>query len=472
VAKPKKIDTRPLKEKLARALAKQKWEEALEACIGLREAEPKDDRNLLKLAELSLKLDKRKEGLEAYGALADLYANDGRLPRAISITKIMIEKDPNNEAVQKKLALLYAKRGLPPAAAEQTAADDIAHITGRLRPPRAAPPPDAPAAEPEPVALPEIARAAPPAAEARPSPPVARRSVAPAELEEPALLDLSIVEAGPEIPQPPRSPLFSDLAPEELAAVMSQLVSLEFSPGDAIVHEGDAGDSVFVIARGEVRVRVHRGEGSDVDVATLGEGAFFGEFGMFMDGRRHATVEAVSEVELLELRHDDLERIFPGHPRLKEVLASFYRERALDTALAVSRLFGDLPARARSQLVSLCTEETIDAGTQVLAEGQEGPGLYLVKRGVLKVESRHTDGARVELARLGCGDIFGEISLLSGVRVTADVEALVPSAVLRFARADILAICERHPEVRATLEAIREQRIHESIDRLTESGLV
>ena len=51
--------------------------------------------------------------------------------------------------------------------------------------------------------------------------------------------------------------------------------------------EGEAGDSMFVLARGEASVTLAQTDGT---VATLGAGAFFGEMSLLTGDARSATV--------------------------------------------------------------------------------------------------------------------------------------------------------------------------------------
>ena len=89
----------------------------------------------------------------------------------------------------------------------------------------------------------------------------------------------------------------------ELAAVSRPLL---YAAGEAIVAEGDAGDSMFVLARGEAVVTLAQTEGV---VATLGAGAFFGEMSLLTGDARSATVSAVTDCELIEVSADAFRRV-------------------------------------------------------------------------------------------------------------------------------------------------------------------
>ncbi len=89
----------------------------------------------------------------------------------------------------------------------------------------------------------------------------------------------------------------------ELAAVSRSLL---YAAGEAIVAEGDAGDSMFVLARGEAAVTLSQTDGV---VAALRAGAFFGEMSLLTGDARSATVSAVTDCELIEVSADAFRRV-------------------------------------------------------------------------------------------------------------------------------------------------------------------
>ncbi len=72
---------------------------------------------------------------------------------------------------------------------------------------------------------------------------------------------------------------------------------------------------------------------------------------------------------------------------------------------------------------------TVGAGETVVRQGDEGRELYLVHSGALDVVVTAEEGLRLPVARLGPGSHFGEMSLLAGMPVSADVVACEPSVL-------------------------------------------
>lgn len=72
---------------------------------------------------------------------------------------------------------------------------------------------------------------------------------------------------------------------------------------------------MYIILEGEVKISLRRGD-EDIVLATLGEGNFFGEMGLFTDQKRSATVTAQTELKLLKVRREDIDRLKNINPEL------------------------------------------------------------------------------------------------------------------------------------------------------------
>lgn len=97
-----------------------------------------------------------------------------------------------------------------------------------------------------------------------------------------------------------------------------------FAPGERIVREGDAGEELFVIRRGGVRIEIgaqHR------EVARIGPGQFFGEMSLMTGEERRATVRALEETELLALDRACLQPVLESQPELAQKISEVLAER-------------------------------------------------------------------------------------------------------------------------------------------------
>jgi hypothetical protein len=99
------------------------------------------------------------------------------------------------------------------------------------------------------------------------------------------------------------------------------------------------------------------------------------------------------------------------------------------------------------------------AGDLVVSQGEPGDSLFLVTTGTVKAWVRNREGRYVLARRLGEGDFFGEISVLTGSPRTATVVAATPCELLELDRATLDGITTTHPRVREVLQRFYEQRI-------------
>lgn len=80
--------------------------------------------------------------------------------------------------------------------------------------------------------------------------------------------------------------------------------TVNFKAGEAIISEGDQGNSAFLITSGEVEVTI--GEGNNVKtVGSFKNGDVFGEMSLIEPGKRTATVTALTDTECIETSYDD-----------------------------------------------------------------------------------------------------------------------------------------------------------------------
>jgi len=270
-------------------------------------------------------------------------------------------------------------------------------------------------------------------------------------------------EATPVRPFPP-IPLFSELNEQELQSLVSQVHAKTFQKDEIICQEGDAGDSLMVISQGEVGIFKQIPRENDLWIRNLKEGDFFGEFGFFTDQKRHATVKAASECEILEISRNGLNEIIEAHPRIREVLYNLYRQRVLDLFLTVSPLFTSLSTTERDEVFKRF--RLIDVAEETLIfNGGDPPGsLYLIKSGEVEIFIRNPRGERVVLGTLKSGDFFGEIGPLFNKPRMASAKAIRSSELLELTKEEFEACLVQFPQIRSTLKDI-------SIRRLTRMNL-
>ena len=124
-------------------------------------------------------------------------------------------------------------------------------------------------------------------------------------------------------------PLFGRLAPDDLERLASATRTATFEPGDDIVEIGEPGRSLYVLTRGRVQV-IYPSRNSEVELARLGPGDFFGEMALLNEKPRSATVRALEPVEAVVLDKEDFRTLLLQRPevavKLLEILSVRIRQ--------------------------------------------------------------------------------------------------------------------------------------------------
>jgi CRP-like cAMP-binding protein len=401
---------RKLKDEAAKLVQKGRLDKALEAYDEILREDAGDVTAHLKRGDILRKLERPPEAIEAYTRVAETYAADGLLLKAIAACKLILEIDTNHTATQKMLADLYAKK------------------TGR-----AAVAPPAPPPLPKPAPRPE----------------------------EPELIgdeDIVVVEEAPPPPvELPTIPLFSDLPKNAFIQLMEQMHMRSMLPEEAIISEGDVGDSMFIISSGRVKITKTAETGAEIVLAHLGDGAFFGEMALISQAPRSASVIAEEETVLFEVSRAVLADVVKSFPSVEGIIMRFYRQRLLSNLMATSSVFRPLDANQRKSLIEKFKSREVPANEKLLEEGTPGDGLYLLLAGKAEV-SKKTDGKRVVLAHLKEGDVFGERSLLTNQPVSASIRTLRKSIVLKLPKKVWSEVVSTHPQLLAHIADLSQER--------------
>lgn len=107
--------------------------------------------------------------------------------------------------------------------------------------------------------------------------------------------------------------LFASLSEEERLALARLGDEQLFAAGETIVRQGAAGDSMFVVLSGRVRVTI---DSPGHEVAVIPPGGFFGEMSMLTGDARAATVQAIEDAVVLEISAADFRALAEANPAL------------------------------------------------------------------------------------------------------------------------------------------------------------
>ena len=120
-------------------------------------------------------------------------------------------------------------------------------------------------------------------------------------------------------------PLFQGME-SEFDTIASYLRPRTVPRGTAIIKQGQAGDSMFLIARGIAHVLIEDG-GEVNQVATLYAGDFFGEAALLHSAPRNASSIAATPCSLYELKQEDLYKLMAAYPKIRKAVEEVDKER-------------------------------------------------------------------------------------------------------------------------------------------------
>ena len=138
--------------------------------------------------------------------------------------------------------------------------------------------------------------------------------------------------------------LFAPLTEEAKRKLAQGATDFFLAHGQILFRQKDPGDSLYVIRAGEVDVLVNQADGSQMKLATLGPGDFFGEMAALTGEPRSATIRAVGELSCVKIDKADLSPIFAADPTTMERISRLHAERSAHRAAKIQEA-ADAPAR-------------------------------------------------------------------------------------------------------------------------------
>ena len=166
-------------------------------------------------------------------------------------------------------------------------------------------------------------------------------------------------------------PFFSGLDAAALEQVAAGTRTRRFRRGEVIFHAGDAGDGLFVIVSGEVKIALPSETGDEAIIATLRAGDVFGELALLDGAPRSATATALVATETVVLPRDRFHALIATEPAVRDaLLASLAAELRRITTHVEELHFFDITGRLASRLVRLAEESQAAAIAAAVATGR------------------------------------------------------------------------------------------------------
>lgn len=154
-----------------------------------------------------------------------------------------------------------------------------------------------------------------------------------------------------------RVPLFSQLIDDELEKIRQLCVTQHYVKDRIILIEEEAGNTLFLIQKGRVKVSRISDDGREVILSILEPGDFFGELSLIDGKARSASVTAIENSEVLILRRGDFLALLEDYPQIsislmKELAARIRKSDSQIKSLSLQDAMG----RVASSLIMLADD--------------------------------------------------------------------------------------------------------------------
>jgi len=234
------------------------------------------------------------------------------------------------------------------------------------------------------------------------------------------------------------SPLFDRHSRGRLVKMLAEGRVRRFRAGSVIVKEGSLGKDFYFVMEG--LAQVEKG-GRPVNICERGDS--FGELAVLSrDGRRHATVRAKTDMELLILD------------------AGLYRRFGLPEAVEKNLydlvdFFSDHSSSALMSSLALGRIVSFPPGEDIIRVGDSDRSVFILLRGSVDI----LDAGQKRITTLSAVDIFGEIAALEGIRRTSTVRAESAVRTLELDEEEFRRIVQRFPSFYATVSQKERKRL-------------
>ncbi|HJR19112.1 MAG TPA: cyclic nucleotide-binding domain-containing protein [Actinomycetota bacterium] len=221
-------------------------------------------------------------------------------------------------------------------------------------------------------------------------------------------------------------PLAGALEDEELGEIAAHVRLVGVPQGQAIVRQGERGEDFFVVRSGMFEVSRVEEDGTERVIRRIERGRSFGEIALLESAPRTATVRALEQAEVFALDKGTFDRVLAARLDVAEDVRAELLSAAEIRGLSPFKGLDDADA---GRLLRGASWRTFRAGERIVKQGEEGDTFYVISSGQVDVIEN-----RRKTNRLGAGDYFGEIALLTDEPRTATIRAATPVRVLELER--------------------------------------
>src|SRR5256885_8873315 len=122
------------------------------------------------------------------------------------------------------------------------------------------------------------------------------------------------------------NPMFADLGADELQRISGLCHTQQLGLGEVLFQKGDAGDALFGVRRGQIRIETGASDGSRLTLNFMGPGDLFGEVAVLDGQNRTADATAGEASELFVLRRGGFFSFLQPEPQVAVQILMLLRQ--------------------------------------------------------------------------------------------------------------------------------------------------
>ena len=149
-------------------------------------------------------------------------------------------------------------------------------------------------------------------------------------------------------------------------------------------------------------------------------------------------------------------------PELGREFAEHCRRRMLDNLVKTSPILRSVNPTDRADLVHRFSIRAFEPGERIVTQGTPSDGLFVIASGEVSIVQNDAAGEKTVLARLGTGEVIGEVALVLRRPPIADAIANHPTVTLFLPRDRFLETVRAHPVVFVDLYELATRRDEET----------
>jgi predicted acylesterase/phospholipase RssA/CRP-like cAMP-binding protein len=240
---------------------------------------------------------------------------------------------------------------------------------------------------------------------------------------------------------------------------------VELAAGEVLFREGDAGDSMYIVAAGVLGVRVVQQDGTEAVIDKLAPGAVVGELSLLSGQPRTATVYAENAAGLVRVTKKEFARLTPQErSRLTRLeTTAVQRWRRLQLAQILQNLVGTLQTNELHELQEQMVWQHYSNGDLLFEQGEAADGMYIVVNGRLRAAIRNAAGEMEVVGEIVAGETVGEMALFTAGKRAATVYAVRETNVVHLSQAVFETLTQSRPELLRKIALILVRRQERSL---------